>query len=557
MAPSRRPGRLALIADALAAIGAGAAVVVFLGAGLQFRAAGLSIRANDPWRWLFAAAVLMAMRVALTRASTQVPIREAVRETVVRTAQFAVFTTMASVVLTALVTSCGGLDSAGYFGAADLLSRARLIESAPVARILGIPAAAAPLGWTPAAQPFSIAPQFPLGFPLVLALARVLCGQAAPFFVVPVLGAAAVALSYRIARAEADVPTAALGAALVATSPILVNMSIQPMSDVPATFWLLLSAAAAWRRVPRPLLWGVAAGMGVLTRPPLLLGVLVVAATGRWTWRDLLKGAAVLAVFVAAMLAAQWYMFGDPFMSGHGDRRQLFALAPFAHNAAAQMKWLMYSHTPLVILAFAAALRRMPGLGVRALLTFVAVALPYLFYTVRFDDWEMTRFLLPGWVLVLVVGAESVTWLASVCRAGPATVASAVSVLAAAASLWFLSAHHVFAVKEQERKYPMVAAWVEANTPREAALISSLHSGSLKYYTGRETVRLDALPADGLAAAVGALERADRVPFVVVESGPDSELFFQRYQSESSSGLALTPLATVRGTVIMRVSSRR
>jgi hypothetical protein len=169
----------------------------------------------------------------------------------------------------------------------------------------------------------------------------------------------------------------------------------------------------------------------------------------------------------------------------------------------------------------------------------------------------MTRFLLPGWVFVLLVSAESVAWIARVCRASVATVAPALSGLAAVASLVFLSAHHVFALKEQERKYPMVADWVDTHTPPAAALISSLHSGSLKYYTGREIVKLDALPPDGLAAAVRALERSDLIPYVVLESGQESELFFDRYQPESSGGVALTPLTTVRGTVIIRVSSHR
>src|SRR5207344_2272669 len=80
----------------------------------------------------------------------------------------AVFAGMAAALVASIATACGGLDSAGYLGAADLLSRGHLTESVPIATLLpfGAPtAAAAPLGWVPAARPFVIAPEFPLGFP--------------------------------------------------------------------------------------------------------------------------------------------------------------------------------------------------------------------------------------------------------------------------------------------------------------------------------------------------------------------------------------------------------
>src|SRR5229473_2876947 len=136
-------------------------------------------------------AAVVAITRHVTRHACNGPV---VRDALTRMLTLAVFATMAAAILTGLVTSCGGLDSAGYVGAADLLLHGHLTEYVPVATLLPfVPAtpAAAPLGWVAASQPFHIAPEFPLGLPMVMALARQLFGRTAPFLVAPTLAAAA------------------------------------------------------------------------------------------------------------------------------------------------------------------------------------------------------------------------------------------------------------------------------------------------------------------------------------------------------------------------------
>jgi hypothetical protein len=547
--------RRTLWLDLLAASAVAPLVAHLLDAEIHATVLGIRVRANDPWRWLAFAAVVMLLRAAFAGGPTQQSFAARLLETVSRTLTFVPFAAIGAAIVAGLVTSCGGLDSAGYLGAADLLARGSLTEAARLAPILPfLPSTAfAPLGWVAAAQPAHIAPEFPLGLPMLMAVAARVGGPMAPFWVSPVLAAASIVVVGLAARSLWDSSTALLAASLVAASPVFVNMAIQPMSDIAATFWMTSAAAAACAGRPRPLLWGFAGGMAVLTRPPLLIAVLIVVAFAGWSSKHLIAGASVLLCFLLLLGAAQWRMFGNPLMSGHGSARELFTRAALAHNLSAHAKWWVVAHTPLAVLAFAAGWRRSPAPAVRSLLTFAAVALPYLLYAVRFDDWEMGRFLLPGTVWILMTGAAGVLWTARSLHAPVTVVRLVVALAACSSSLVFLRSHHVFDVRVQESKYPIVAAWVGNNTPASAAVIASLHSGSLKHYTGREVLRMDAMPSLSLLDSVRALDRAGISTYAVLESGTETSVFFERFRVDVAS-LTVTPITAVRGAVIMRLS---
>ena len=280
----------------------------------------------------------------------------------------AVFSAMAAALAASIATACGGLDSAGYLGAADLLSRGHLTEFVPIATLLPFDAptaAAAPLGWVPAARPFFIAPEFPLGFPSLLVPALLL-NRTAPFYVVPCLAVGTVALAFSFAKREWDTETALLAAALVATSPVFFTMAIQPMSDVPAAFWMLLGTLSAWRR-PNPGRWsGVSPAGWPCSRDRHCFSLRSSLRRSRAGGDgNMLIGGTVVSLFVCALLAAQWHMFGNPLVSGHGGGAQLFTAAAAPHNIVAQAKWLMITHTPLTIPAFMLAFRAQRRTAVR------------------------------------------------------------------------------------------------------------------------------------------------------------------------------------------------
>jgi hypothetical protein len=498
---------------------------------------------------------MAAVRIEFARRQRRDPGAPEMREAISRMAVTAVFAVIAATVLASLVMSCGGLDSAGYVGAADLLRRGHLTDAVPIARVLPFDhpeAAAAPLGWVPAREPWHIAPRFPLGLPIVMVVAR-LAGSSGPFFVAPVLGAGAAVFAYLIARRSTDVATASLAAVFVAAGPTFVDQAIQPMSDVPATFWLLLCAWAAWDTRPRPALFAIAGGMATLTRPPLLLAVIAVAATARWPLnRRTLGGAAILFAFAAAFAAVQWRLYGHPLTSGYGSAGSLFAIGAIPGNVAVHLKWLTINYTPLAFVAFAAGAWRDRRFAVRATATFFAVALPYALYSSRFDDWEVTRFLLPGWVFVLLVCASGVTGLAGPARGPRWLVSATAAVLVLAASMAYLAARGTYDVWLMELKYPLAASWIAANTPPDAVVISELHSGSLRHYTGRTILRQASIPSGAVAATVRAVERSGRSTYVALETGTELTTFL-----EESAPLDVQPLATVRGVTMMRVGPRR
>ncbi len=461
-----------------------------------------------------------------------------------------------------LVTSCGGLDSSGYLNESRLLLTGHVTEFVPVATVLPFDprtatAAAAPLGFVPASAPFTIAPRFAPGFPIVAAAARVVAGRSAPFFVPPLLAFGGVLALGLIVRARTGAIAGGLAAVLLAASPVFVGMALQPMSDAPAMFWTVLAAYFAWRDRPLAMAAGAAAGMAILTRPPLALAALVLLLVSPWpSWRRAALFGATVCAFVAFLLVLQWQMYGHPLRSGYGTGGDLFTWASLAPNSRLQMTWLLTIHTPVVLLLFAAGAWFERAFAWRAALMFLAVACPYFVYAPQFTDWEILRFLLPGLPFVAGVSACGVVGLAGASRPGRAALATTVAVAALAWCSHVTSEYHVLDVQEPERKYPLVGAWFDAHTNDRAVAISSLHSGSLRYYAGRATLRFDALPPDRLGDTVLALQRAGYQPYAVVELGDEFEDFRHRFQPDAIPGLTQEPLAQIRGVYVLRLAMK-
>ena len=548
--------------DAVLVCGAAAIVVVAVAGDTRIPIPGLAMRLRGIGRSLPIASAALLTRVALGMQST--PRREWLRATAPVVWRLTVGTVLLSslgLVLGHLVMACGGLDSAGYLGSARLFLSGHLTEYQPIARLLpfaNATAAAAPLGMVPAATPLFIAPRFPPGLPLVMAGTLAVGGRAAPFFVAPALGAGLVAVTYLLARRMAGPVAAALAAVMVASDPACLDMALQPMSDVPATFWLVLAAFFLWRPQPRSTLGAIAAGMAILTRPPLALAAAALAATTMWPdWRRPVIFASITAVFLAALLALQAHLYGHALTSGYGTAGELFTFAGLGAQLALHAKWMVVVHTPLLLLLFAAGAAARPRLAARAAAVFAATAVPYLAYAPRYEDWEIIRFLLPGIPFLLMVCAAGVVWLTGDEHPVRTRIAATVAAAAIAAGGYaFAAAHRVFDLQNQEMKYPLVADWFAKNTPSNAVAIAALHSGSLHVYTGRAVVRAEAIPDAALADTIRALQRGGYVPYSLLESGDEYEAFERRLSSSAAASIAETPEARIRGVQVTRLSAR-
>jgi hypothetical protein len=533
---------------------AGDTQVAIPGGALRLRGIGRSVT-------IAAAAVLIRLAIDIRCR----PRHDRRREATAAVFRLTVLTILAAdlgLLLGHLVVACGGLDSAGYLASARLFLSGHLTEYQPVARWLpfaGATAAASPLGMVPAATPYFMAPRFPPGLPLVMAASLALGGRTAPFFVTPVLGAGVVAITYVTARRMTEPVTAALAAVMAGTTPAFLDMALQPMSDVPATFWVILTAFYLWRPAPRPALAALSAGMAILTRPPLALAAVALALTTAWPDRRRPAIFALLTgVFVAALMALQSHIYGHAFTSGYGSAGQLFMLSALGAQILLHGKWLLTVHTPLLVLLFAAGAAARRALAARAGVVFLAVAAPYLIYAPRFEDWEIVRFLLPGLPFVFIVCASGVVWLVRGYRhpLRAMIAATGVSIAIAGGAYAFAAAHHLFDLRNQEMKYPLVGEWFAKHTPPNAVAIAALHSGSVHFYSGRPVVRADAIPDGLLLDTVRSLERAAYVPYLVLESGDEYEVF-ERRQPDAARSLTMVPEARIRGVLIARLSSAR
>ena len=431
----------------------------------------------------------------------------------------------------------GGLDSYGYVSAARLIASGRLSEPQPIAALLpfeGAMEAATPLGHVPHGEGDRSVPRFPVGLPLVMAMFTVF-GPSGPFFVPLVMAYVAMVLAYLLG-AKSATGQGLFAAALVAADPLFAAYAMQPMSDVPATCWLLGALWIVERRRSSPhVAWSIAAGscagMAMLTRPALVPAV-VVLVLASWTLstRRFFTGlAAIVAAFIAAQLALNAVLYGDLSTSGYGTTSHMFELSVARLNANVSNfgKWLTYSHTPLFWLLWPGAMvvLRHDKWAWRMSAIAAAAAAPYLFYVV-FDDWESSRFLLPSIAIVLVLAARAVSHPRPIAQLGMLLVAF----LCAAASHRFLDREGIYRLGTLEAKYALAGEWFKTHTPRHALVVAGLHSGTIRMYGDRPTIRWDRIPENELASTVDALREAGYQPYVALDLPSEPAAFAERFR---------------------------
>ena len=173
----------------------------------------------------------------------------------------------------------GGPDSYCHINQAELFVQGRVQDPQPIVAEAAWPDrvnTAVPVGHVAAPHAVVAAvPMCPPGYAASLAVARLVGGRAAMFWVVPLFGALAVWCTFLIGRRLAGAPAGLLAAVLLATSPAFLYQVVQPMSDVPA--------AATWAAA-------LVVGLGASsTRGALFTGILqrrriVHAAESRAAW---------------------------------------------------------------------------------------------------------------------------------------------------------------------------------------------------------------------------------------------------------------------------------
>ncbi len=152
-------------------------------------------------------------------------------------------------------------------------------------------------------------------------------------------------------------------------------------------------------------------------------------------------------------------------------------------------------------------------------LAVLAAYLPYVSFQAH--EWHYTRFLLPALPLMLLLGAAAAIDLLR--RLLPrAAVVPVAACLGAALAIWLGLRVHALGVLDlrvSERKYPIAGSFVRERLPPSAVVLAMQHSGSIRYYSGRTTLRWDLLEPRSLDAAVAALRASGHEPFAVLDRG--------------------------------------
>src|SRR5262249_30606031 len=214
-----------------------------------------------------------------------------------------------------------------------------------------------PLGYRPEPDGYRIVPQYPPGLPLMMAGAKLLAGQCAMFWVVPICGGILVVATYAIGR-RLQRPVVGLAAAwIVATSPTLLFMVTAPMSDVPAAAaWAVAVACVLGNTRWWAIAGGVAAAAAIMIRPNL---VPIAAILAIWLWRrespygnaaavapparrrvsPALSFAVPASAGAIAIAAIDARLYGSPFKTGY-DLTEGFSLAYVWTNVQHYAPWL-------------------------------------------------------------------------------------------------------------------------------------------------------------------------------------------------------------------------
>ncbi|HMC78555.1 MAG TPA: glycosyltransferase family 39 protein [Vicinamibacterales bacterium] len=566
-----RAGRLLVFGGALAAAWS---VGTLLSGGFALRLGPLALSSRDPVRPLMVALGLLAAAWLLVPGGEfRGAIRELTGDRERRPARIAGAAAIAVLIVSVAWNShvVGGSDSSCYVLQAEAFARGHLTLAEPLSWIVpdATPAMFAPAGFVASKlAPFAPVPICAPGLALIMAGVS-FAWRDAVFLVVPVFAAAAIWVTFVVGRRLDDAVTGATAAVLLATSPIFLYQSVQPMSDVPAaTLWLASVAFLAGRGDARrrEIAAGICASAAVLIRPNVALIVLPLllllggrvdpadaprSRIGAWLRFGL---AAVPCLAALAWLNAARY--GSPLTSGYGTD-SLFSTAHVGLNLARYPRWLLETETPFLLAAALApwwAWRRGRS-DVRLVLVLVSAVVltvaTYLAYTV-FDDWWYLRFLLPALPVLLIL---SVAVCLEPARRHPQWRTGAAIVLAAALGAWHVHVARtrlVFDLQAMESRFAVAGRYVGRALPANAVVFAAQESGSLRYYGGRVMMAWDAIPAGALDRTIAALRRSGRPVFMVLE---DEEVprFRARFRAERLGGLDWPPHAEVHGPVRVTV----
>ena len=170
-------------------------------------------------------------------------------------------------------------------------------------------------------------------------------------------------------------------------------------------------------------------------------------------------------------------------------------------------------------------------------MTTLFIGLPYLFYR-PYDHWETLRFVLPVVLLASIAAAAGIVLIARRAFGAAAGRLASVAVAAALAAAWlsWITANNVLTMPVHEARHPLAGELVRQATAPDAVVLALQHSGSLRYYTDRQTINWDRIPAGALDATVKALQARGHHVYVMIDSDEERAVFDARHGPVLASG---------------------
>ena len=495
-----------------------AAVLLAVSGGFRTNVGGLNVSARSPGDAAIAAFVLGVIWFVIARreqasASDLAGWWRAIE----RHAQniiTAIAIVVAAVTAAFATHSAAGADASGYLSQAALWTSGHLFHADPLAGMVAghDPWLTTPLGWRPVGDGSVQAPTYPPGLPLLMALPHALGGTVAASTVVIISAAIALLATAAVATELAGGVAGMVAAILLGISPIFLNQSIQPMSDVPVTAAWMACFFFVLRNRPRSA--GGACALAVLIRPNLApLAIVPLAMVG-----NRLAFAVPVAAAGLSLAGLQLIWYGSPLRSGYGTADELFSLSNIGVNAARYFNWLITTAPVLLlgILGFLPVRRRRSA---RALAAFaVLVVAAYLVYA-AFDQWSYLRFLLPALaVLAIFTGIALAAWVERWPIAMRAPLFTALMLGIAAHGIWVARSLDTFKLAGQLRRVAHVGEFISRTLPESALLVAGEQSGAMRYYTGRPILRWEAATPKAVLDVMIALQRTNRPIYFVLDA---------------------------------------
>jgi hypothetical protein len=550
---------LATAAAVAAFLAASWVLAILLSGGIRLTIGPILISSRTPVRAALVAIALSVLAAMLAPAGGRLAVWEGLRQQIEKKSPIAVVIAAGAVLWLTLAygaRAAGGADTLGYVSSAYLWLNGNLVVPQPLAPEMPWPYAddsLTPLGYRLGPLPHTMVPTYSPGLPLIMAGLHLLVGECGPYLVQPLFGSLLVLLTFGLGyRLTRDRLTSALAALFMASSPTLLFNLMTPMSDTAtAALWIGSLLLLTCPGVVPAALAGLVAGLAILVRPNLVpLALAGVVAAELWPadhvalkTRRGIRSVAFLAGVVPAALCVAFLndkLYGSPLLSGYGRAATLYGAEWFSGNLQRYASWLLTSQSPFILVALLPLLvrRLRPAWLTRSHVLPIAVAVlivcaSYLFY-MQFREWWFLRFMLTVFPFLFILLAVPI---ARLFRAAPSFVAVPTLMLIVSLALryWlgFTVGLGTLSIGEGEERYAAVARYIERELPPTAIILSMQHSGTIRFYSGRLTLRYEYVAPHRFKSTLDWLIAKGYRPYILLENWEESR-WRQHYATNRS-----------------------